>query len=639
MARLFRSILALFFLAALIVPAEGASPAKAAQQREFASFIDGFIAGVRRDWNVPGMTFIAVQDGEVLFKKGYGHTSLDGTVEISADDTIFRVGDISQIFTAIAVLQLVEKGRLSLEDDVNTYLRRNTLSPMFGSHITLAHLLTHTAGFDYKYFETQAESAAEERGFANRLVRIMPERSSPPGKVFCYSRMGYALLGSIVERYSRQSFASAAKRHIFTPLNMASSSFSFTDDDVKKMAVGYDKDMNARPYTYHYDMPAMSMNTTAADMGRFMISALSDGQIGRGRVLNAANTSKIFTTQFDAKSPLDGTTFGMMEAHVLGVRTLQKKGDIPGFSSFLMMIPEKKFGIFFSANVTGLDLGNELAAALIDRLFRGDVKTPEMPSKDPIKIPADAAGSYRTNKISRHTAEKVMGLFADQIDITTTDDAIELRRSSSDSKVQIWRPISGDASGKDATFAEIDDFGRPTGRRLFFVRENGEVRSMIIDSVYDTFDKLATDEEIGYQIAAFAVFGVVFAISAAGALISASFNKGKMPWEKGLRASTELWTISTIFCAIQSAFILGLFISWKSIGDQFTTFVPYQVKALFVIPLAGCIVLAWYWVRIVANIFAAEHHWAEKIALAAIAVGETFFVSVLFNWRLLGFMF
>lgn len=619
-----------------------AQNAQSDARREFASFIDGFFAGIQRDWNVPGMVFIAVRDGEVIYKNGYGHTSYEVSQPVSPDATLFRVGEISKIFTASAVMQLAEKGRVALDDDVNTYLRKNKLAKQFDDPVTIRHLLTQTAGFDHKEFETCAPNADAERGFANRLTRVMPRRSFAPGIFYCPSNMGYALLGSIVERYSRQSFPSAIKRHIFTPLGMTSSTFSPTDDLLKSLAVGYDERGTVVPYAYHYDAAAVSMSTTASDMGRFMIAAMNGGRIGRGRILSDMFAHSMLRTHFTPHPLIGGTTPGCIERVVRGLRTLQASGNIPGYSSFMMLIPDKKFGIFYAANISGVSFSEELSSAVVSRFFAQSVSASSSFSRASGQIPDEVIGSYRSNMISRQTAEKIAKLFADQIKIERDGDVLLLTRTEKkDSPPERWarESLPDQSLGRDI-YRMVDEFGRPTADRMFFQRdERGEVCAMILGNVSETYDKLDSFDVRDVQIVLFAVFMSVLLISALGTIMSISINSEKLPWEKGIRASAELWTISTLFCFIQGAFLLGLWLANKLIGDEFVVFVPYHVKALFVIPLAGTLLLAWFCFRLVTGIIDPEHHWLEKIVLIVIAAIEILFVVFLYHWRLLGFMF
>ena len=652
-----RNILFRFLIASLLVLlfahegmcAAARKPTEA--QREFASFIDGFFAGIQKDWHIPGMVFVAVRDGEVLYKRGYGHTSLEAVTEVSPDRTLFRIGEISKAITATAVLQLTEKGRVALDDDVNTYLRRWKLPNSFEQPVSIRHLLTHTAGFDDKQLETYAANAAEERNFAARLPKITPARYAPPGKYFGYSNMGYALLGSIVERYSRQSFPSAVKKHVFTPLGMSGSTFTPTEEEMALLTTGYDREGNEVAYAYHYDLAATSMSATALDMGRFMLAQLDGGRLGRGRVLSEMYAGSMLRTHFTPHPNIDGVGLGYLEKRVGGVRTMQLSGGIPGYSSFLMLIPEKRFGLFYAANVSDLAFSGDLANAVVSRFF------PVPPSSDdaaPLTIatiPGDVEGYYRTNRISRHTAEKITKLFADQVKVAVQGDALLLTHTK-DRQIpaQRWLPVADTKGAKDAEprgdsrttdlFRLIDEYGNPMNEYLFFQRrDDGSVATLVIGGVNTTLDKLKRYDAHNWQVVLLGVFLALFVVSILGTLLGVTVNKGKLPWEKGLRAATELWTISTLFCCIQAAFLGGLWIAARYMGDQFAVFVPYQVKALFVIPLAGGLLLAWFWFRLLGNILNPDHHWAEKLLLLLIAGGEVVYMFYLANWQLLGFLF
>ena len=616
--------------------------------REFASFIDGFFAGIQKDWHIPGMVFVAVRDGEVLYKRGYGHTSLEAVTEVSPDRTLFRIGEISQAITATAVLQLAEKGRLALDDDVNTYLRRWSLPSEFDQPVTIRHLLTHTGGFDDKQLETGAASATDERNFSGRLPKIMPARYAPPGESFGYSNMGYALLGSIVERYSRQSFPSAVKRHVFTPLRMDGSTFTPTEQEMASLATGYDRAGNAVPYAWHYDLSAVSMSATALDMGRFMLAQLGEGRLGNGRVLSAMYAGSMLRTHFTPHPKIDGVGLGYLEKRVGGVRTMQISGRIPGYSSFLMLIPEKNFGLFYAANVSDLAFSGDLANAVVSRFFPSGASSDDVVPAPQDAIPDDVGGYYRSNRISRHTAEKITKLFSDQVRVVVRDGALLLMHTRDrQTPAQRWLPVfdAGDAASPASArttdlFRLVDEYGNPMGEYLFFQRrDDGTIETLVVGGVSATLDKLKRYNGYNWQILLRCVFLVIFAVSALGTFIGVTVNKGKLPWEKGLRAATELWTISTMFCCIQAAFLLGLWLSARYLGEQFAVFVPYQVKALFVIPLAGGLLLAWFLFRLLENLLNPDHHWAEKILLFLMAAGEVVYLLFLANWRLLGFLF
>jgi CubicO group peptidase (beta-lactamase class C family) len=642
-----------FFIAALPIRC-GASPAYAAtnrtaqqrradeSRREFSSFIDGFFAGTLREWKIPGMTFAAVSGGEVLYLKGYGVADAESGTPVSPDATLFRIGGISTAVTAAALLQLAESGRLGLDEDVNIFLRRWKLPQKFDAPVTFRHILTHTGGFDDKKLEINAPTSADERNYGVRLQKLMPARYAPPGRYYSYSGMGYALLGSIIERYSRQNFPAAVTKHIFQPLGMKDSTFSPNEDQMSRLATGYGKDGRPVAYSFFYDMPASAMSATASDMGRFMLAQLGEGALGRNRVLTPMYANSMLRRHFSPHPLIEGTGLAYREKFAGGIRTLQLSGNIPGYSSFLMLIPEKNFGIFLAANVSGLDFSEDLPKAIVDRFF-----PPQQPAKpSPVlrgtEVPGDVNGYYRHNGISRHTAEKAMYIMSDQLRVSSSGGLLTISHTQRDQRDQKnipptrWLPAG---AGSGDIFQRVGESGEPTGEYAFFEREQGKVTALVIGDVSRTYDKLPPYESHPQQIALMFCFASVAALALVGVALGIAINKGKLPWEKGLRSATELWSISLLFCGIQISFIVCLLAAIYYLGDEFTVFVPYQVKALFTIPLAGCLLLAWFWFRLLGNLLNPDHHWAEKLLLVTVASAQTAYVFFLADWRLLGFMF
>ncbi|MDR3254683.1 MAG: beta-lactamase family protein [Synergistaceae bacterium] len=645
------SFLALFALFASCHAADAAAartqqPRKTDEgRREFASFIDGFFAGVQRDWQIPGMAFVAVGDGEVMYLKGYGFADVESKRPAEPGKTLFRVGAISTAATATALLQLVEKGRLALDEDVNVYLRKWRLPSTFEAPVTLRHLLTHTGGFDDKKLEMSAPTSADEKNYAARLQKKMPARYAPPGAYYSFSGMSYALVGAIIERYSRQDFAAAIARYVFQPLGMNDSTFAPNPEQMKNLAKGYGPDALPVKYSYFYDMPASSMSATASDMGNFMIAAMGGGAFGRGRVLPPMYANSMLRRHFSPHPLIEGVSLAYREKFVGGLRTLQQSGNIPGYSSFLMLIPEKNFGLFYATNISGLNFSDDLAQAVVGRFFplSGDVRRGASlnPNTD---ISPEVAGFYRHNSISRHTAEKAAKLFSDQLKVSLSEGGITISHTSGNSPMSRWKPAARDEKSADVNYDDIfrgvEENGEPSGEYIFFQRdENASIKALVMGSVSNTYDKLSLYESRYRQLAYMVCFVAIFLFSCIGAALGVAINKGKLPWEKSLRSATELWSISVLFCVIQIAFIVGMSLSIYYEGNQFAVFVPYRVKALFIVPLAGGLLLAWFWFRLLANLANPDCHWAEKLILIAMAAAETSYMVFLANWRLLGFMF
>ena len=631
------TIIALLFLALpqnFTVKAEGATRTRAQEQREFASFVDGFVAGVQKEQTIPGMVLAAVKDGEVLYLKGYGFANVSARTPADPEKTLFRVGAISQPITVAAIMQLAERGRIILDDDVNIYLRRWRLPDTFEQPITIRNMMTHTAGFDFKELEIAAPTSADERDYPTRLPKMMPRRVNAPGIFYRESSMGYALLGSIVERYTRLDFDAAIKRHIFTPLGMTESAFTLQSDELSRLATGYDPSGEPVAYEYRYDLPAIGMSTTAHDMGRFILAQLSGGGIGRNRILGELHSGSMMNRHFSPHPLINGVCLGYLERPISGLRTVQQYGNIPGYSSFLMIIPEQNFGLFLAANASDVNFSEELSVSLVERFFPRD--TPRTRAQPQIaNVSPDIEGSYRTNKISHLTAEKITKFFESQINITINQGSIIASSTSNPSRQTLWF-----ATSAADLFRKVENDGYYENEYMFFQRdERGAIAALIMGGVNNTFERLETYETLRWQWKIVSGFIAAALFSFIGLYIGYAFNKSRFPWEKGYTSDTELWGISSLFWLLQLIFIGGLLIASMRIGHEFKIFVPYQVKALFVIPLACGLLLTWFWFRTFTKLFSPDHYWLEKILILCLASAATAYMFCLAHWRMLGFMF
>src|SRR5690349_11826908 len=115
---------------------------------ELESFFDSVTTSQMDKQHIAGAVVILVKDGQVLFKKGYGYANVENKTAVSPDETIFRIGSISKVFTATAIMQLVDKGLIKIDNDVNTYLTDWKIPEPYSKPVTFANLLTHSAGFD-----------------------------------------------------------------------------------------------------------------------------------------------------------------------------------------------------------------------------------------------------------------------------------------------------------------------------------------------------------------------------------------------------------------------------------------------------------------------------------------------------------
>jgi CubicO group peptidase (beta-lactamase class C family) len=115
---------------------------------ELERFLDDTIANQMADYEVPGATISVVKEGKLLFAKGYGSANIEENRPVVASETLFRIGSVTKLFTWTAVMQLAEQHRLDLNADVNSYLDSFKIPDTYPQPITMAQLMTHTAGFE-----------------------------------------------------------------------------------------------------------------------------------------------------------------------------------------------------------------------------------------------------------------------------------------------------------------------------------------------------------------------------------------------------------------------------------------------------------------------------------------------------------
>ena len=181
------------------------SPAPELTKADFETFLDALIPSQLQNRNIAGAVVSVVKDGNVLFQKGYGYADVEAKTPVLPDQTLFRPGSISKLFTATAVMQLVEQGKLDLDRDVNDYLDF-PIPKTYPEPITLRQLLTHTGGFEETLKNLFVAHESDMKSLRTYLVNQMPARIFPPGKVPSYSNYGFTLAGYIVERVSGEKF-------------------------------------------------------------------------------------------------------------------------------------------------------------------------------------------------------------------------------------------------------------------------------------------------------------------------------------------------------------------------------------------------------------------------------------------------
>jgi CubicO group peptidase (beta-lactamase class C family) len=377
-------------------PREGAAHIEAA---DLEALLDPLFAAAMAEEHIPGAAFILVQDGRVVLAKGYGLADVASGRPVQPERTVFPVASISKVFTATAVMQLADGGRIDLDVDVGRYLATVRVPQTYPQPITATHLLTHTSGLDElpgRRVQSAAELVPLGEFLADRLVRV-----HPPGEMTSYSSYGIALAGLLVEDVSGETFAEYLDRHICKPLGMAHTFVTSPGAPRADLATAYELEDGrpvAIPWEIYQTPPTSSVASTVEDMGRFMIAHLRNGEYGRSRILSEAAAIDMHRRHATMHPRLPGWTLGFQEDDTNGLRIIEHGGDIGGFSALMSLLPDEGVGLYVVHHLESTNLRFQVKRAILDRWFpdRRAVSVPVPRPSDAARL-ARFAGTYRAN--------------------------------------------------------------------------------------------------------------------------------------------------------------------------------------------------------------------------------------------------
>jgi CubicO group peptidase (beta-lactamase class C family) len=365
-------------------------------------FLDGLIPTLLEHNDVAGAVVMIVKDGKVLYSHGYGYSDVKSKKPVSVDDTLFRPGSISKLFTCTAVMQLVEQGKLDLDRDVNDYLDFK-IPATYSQPITLRRIMTHTAGFEEWGKDLFVPAAADLEPIGEVLPHHLPARIFAPGEMPAYSNYAMTIAGYIVQRVSGEKFEDYIANHIYKPLGIIHSTFvqPLPADLKPLMSSGYAlASGGAKDFEFVNSAPAGSMTTSAADIAKFMIAHLQNGRYGDTQILKPETAKLMHSRAYGPVSDLNGMALAFFQEDQNGHTIIGHGGDTRFFHSHLHLILDANVGLFISLNSAGrgdVDIRGTVFKKFIDRYFP---PTPPLPPAI-ASAPSDAqmiAGSYITSR-------------------------------------------------------------------------------------------------------------------------------------------------------------------------------------------------------------------------------------------------
>ena len=241
-------------------------------------FMDNFFEKEMKKYKVPGATLVVVKDGKEVYKKGYGFSDVDKRITVNPDKTLFPVASVSKLFTAIAIMQLYEQGKIDLNENVEKYIAPYKIENHYDEIVTCANLLTHSSGIDEASeingnTRNDKEIKSQEYYFNNHILRVVVE----PNTVSRYSNQGYNILGYVIEKVSGITYEEYIKKYILEPLRMNDSLVRLKNSDT---ATGYeyiDGVFKEVPLAYQYTSGSSGLIVTTRDMENFITAILNNG--------------------------------------------------------------------------------------------------------------------------------------------------------------------------------------------------------------------------------------------------------------------------------------------------------------------------------------------------------------------------
>lgn len=352
-----RQSIALLILLVAIAPLAGRASELPPRVADAITLLDLWISEQMAYRGLPGLSIGIVHDQELVWAQGYGFSDPQNRTP-AAPETVYRLGSITKLFTATAIMQLRDQGKLRLDDPVARHLPGfKVLSPFPDAPaITIRHLLTHTSGLPregaFPYWTTHEFPSREE------ILAALPGQTAihPPGETYKYSNLGMALLGAVVAAVSGESYPDYVAKHIFEPLGMTSTAAVPSAELLSRISTPFMRrtpDGHRRVHDY-YDMggmaPAGNVVSTVTDLARFAALQFRDDPAGGEQILSGSTLREMHRPQFVYPSWGGGRGLGFAVTHRNGKNVVSHGGWIGGNRAHLLLVPSEKIAVVAMTN-------------------------------------------------------------------------------------------------------------------------------------------------------------------------------------------------------------------------------------------------------------------------------------------------
>ncbi|MGM0436657.1 MAG: serine hydrolase domain-containing protein [Bacillota bacterium] len=328
---------------------------------------------------IPGIALSVVKDGDIIYSKGFQRSVKSNDKKITADTPLY-IGSISKSFTSLAIMQLVEKGKINLDDSIDEYLSFFEVDKNnFTGEITIRQLLHHRSGMsEEEYMESLPGDFSIEEGVEDLQGMKL---SYKPGDKFNYFNPNYNILGLIVEKVSNMSYEDYIKENILTPLEMEN---TYLEKEVIKEKVPnghisfFSFPIKKEEEFKKHSLPSGFIVSTANDMANYLIFQQT-GEYKKKKLIENSTLNKMHTPWEKAKT---GYAMGWNIGEKFGYKTIEHGGSLYSYSANMAMLPEKNAGVILLINqnhfVYNIISNNQLVDNLLKILINPDIVTNEL---------------------------------------------------------------------------------------------------------------------------------------------------------------------------------------------------------------------------------------------------------------------
>lgn len=602
---------------------------------DIKKFMDNYFNEKMKKYLVPGAAVVVVKDNKEVFKMGYGYSNLESNDLVDPNQTSFPACSVSKLFTATAIMQLYEEGKIDLDRNINDYISPYKVINKYNKEVTCRNLLTHSSGIDeaseLNGTTIDENSIKSQEYFMDTHTPVVV---TEPNSICRYSNEGYDLLGYIVEKVSGISYEDYVKEKILKPLKMNNSSVRLKDNDT---AIGYtydDDNYVANPLSYQYTSGSAGIIATAKDMENFILANLNNGQFQNSSILSPKILNLMHDKQFSNSKDLPGMGFGFIRSYRNGQEIIKHEGGLPsGYTTTLFLIPKENLGIYVATNSLSA-LPFDFEEEFLNYFYPKNNDDFNAAEKNVSKDYSKYEGIYRSyDGTSKTNIMKLNVLFDPTMDMKIKDNkdgTLTLHEFTSAKEEIITKLI------------EIENglFLREDGRGKFVFRtdEEGNVTYAFNDTSENSFEKIKFYEEREFIIAVIGISIVMFIINTI--LFAASFIKRKNKKYNELETTRVIKNLKLINISVEIFNCIGtlgtaILAVMMIINNDFS--LKYLLYFCLTLLIASTIIVIFSLILLIYSLFNRNVSIRMKIYYVLLNIANITFAGYLYYFNLLGY--